>query len=99
MNNQVKITIDQVKFSQEFELRLEQRFGKKMEDLRKQFAYIKVANHQVRHPEIQKKFRNPVHAGMKYFYHEALNMFFPVDPRTKVAATVLFLDGRFGYNF
>jgi hypothetical protein len=99
MQPQSHISIDQVKFSQEFELRLEQRFGKKIEDLRGQFKYIKVANHQVRHAEIQKKFRNPVHAGMKYFYHEAMNMFFPVCPRTKVAATVLFLDGRFGYNF
>ncbi len=99
MTQQPYISIDQVKFSQEFELRLEQRFGKKIEDLRNQFKFIKVANPQVRHAEIQKKFRNPVHAGVKYFYHEAMNMFFPVDPRTKVASTVLFLDGRLGYNF
>ena len=99
MQPQSHISIDQVKFSQEFELRLEQLFGKKIEDIRNQFKYIKVANHQVRHTEIQKKLRNPLHAGMKYFYHEAMNMFFPVDPRTKTAITVLFLDGSYGYNF
>ena len=93
------IKIDQVKFTVEFEVRLQQRFGRSMEDLRKQFSYIKVANPQVRHAEIQKKFRNPVHAGMKYFYHEQLNLFFPVCPRTKTCVTALYLDGRNGYDF
>jgi hypothetical protein len=33
-----------------------------------------------------------------FFYHELTNLVFAVDQNTKVAVTVLYLDGKDGYN-
>lgn len=93
MKNQSQyITIDQVKFSNHFEERLIERFGITLSQLQSQFGYFKVANNQCKYKTIQVKMQND--PTMKFFYHERLNMMFPVDPRTKVAITTLFIDNK-----
>jgi hypothetical protein len=94
-----QIRIESLKFSKESEIRLQQRFGLSIEKLKKEITNFKIANNQTRHPEIQKKLRNPNHTGMKYLYHERLNMFFPVIVHSHIVTTVLLLDGRWGYDF
>ena len=94
-----RIQFESLKFSKESETRLHQRFGLSIEKLKKEISNFKIANNQTRHPEIQKKLRNPNHTGMKYLYHEKLNMFFPVCVHSHIVTTVLLLDGRWGYDF
>jgi hypothetical protein len=86
------INISQVTFTKHFEERLQERFKMTVEELKTQFNYFKVANNQCKFRTIQVKIsREP---NMKYFYHERLNMMFPVCPRTKTAITTMFIDNK-----
>ena len=76
---------------------LNARTGKTVKDVRAQASYFKCFyGGQCKYQVLVNKQRS--YPNQIFFYHERDNIAFAVDKFTKVAVTVLYLDGKDGYN-